>query len=204
MAVKATTLVVPLGPSSLPATSVRLPTEAPVYTARTVSKLLPAVETVTVPPAAAAGINCGTDCGESYPYGEPIVLKALPSTGYTFVQWTGACSAAVTDECSLTMSQARSVSAVFAVETHSITVTTPSDGTITGLGIACPGDCTESYAYGTSVTLTATPADGYVIDTWSGNCSGSASTCALTMTADKSVGASFLVTTRTLTVAKTV
>ena len=50
------------------------------------------------------------------------------------------------------MSQARSVSAVFAVETHSITVTTPSDGTITGLGIACPGDCTESYAYGTSVT----------------------------------------------------
>ena len=30
-------------------------------------------------------------------------------------------------------------------------------GTITGTGISCPGDCTETYADGTAVTLTANP-----------------------------------------------
>ena len=34
-------------------------------------------------------------------------------------------------------------------------------GTVTGPGINCPGDCTETYPAGTPVTLTAT-ADGDV------------------------------------------
>jgi len=57
-------------------------------------------------------------------------------------------------------------------------------------GIDCPGDCFESYPDGTPVILTATPAAGWSFDGWSGDCTGT-DTCAVTMTADRSVGATF-------------
>src|SRR5687768_13498224 len=37
-------------------------------------------------------------------------------------------------------------------------------------GINCPGDCTESYAHNTDVTLTAMASSGYVFTGWSGGC----------------------------------
>src|SRR3989344_1765448 len=40
-------------------------------------------------------------------------------------------------------------------------------GTITGPGISCPGDCSESYPDGTWVTLIATPSAGYFFTSWS-------------------------------------
>jgi hypothetical protein len=57
-------------------------------------------------------------------------------------------------------------------------------------GIGCPGDCFESYPDGTPVILTATPAAGWSFDGWSGDCTG-IDPCAVTMTADRSVGATF-------------
>ena len=58
-------------------------------------------------------------------------------------------------------------------------------------GISCGTDCSENYANGTSVTLTAAPAEGYVFDNWSGDCSGTASTATVVMNANKSCTASF-------------
>ena len=63
-------------------------------------------------------------------------------------------------------------------------------GTVTGPGINCGSDCSESFVAGTSVTLTATPASGSVFAGWSGDCSGTGS-CSLTMTSNKSVTATF-------------
>ena len=53
------------------------------------------------------------------------------STGYTFGAWTGACSGTVGATCTIAMSQARTVGAVFTIQTKTLTVTSPSDGTIT-------------------------------------------------------------------------
>ena len=63
-------------------------------------------------------------------------------------------------------------------------------GSITGPGISCPGDCTETYADATNVTLTATPTGGSSFTGWSGDCAGPGS-CNLTMSADRAVTASF-------------
>ena len=126
-----------------------------------------------------SGITCGADCSETYAYNTSVQLTATASTGYTFGAWTGACSGTVGATCTIAMSQARTVGAVFTIQTKTLTVTSPSDGTITGLGINCPGDCTETYDYGTSVTLTATPATGYALSGWGDDCSsasGSTST----------------------------
>ena len=57
-------------------------------------------------------------------------------------------------------------------------------GGITGQGIACPGDCTETYVDGTQVTLTGTATGGSSFAGWSQDCSGM-STCDLTMSADR-------------------
>lgn len=57
-------------------------------------------------------------------------------------------------------------------------------------GINCGADCSEAYAVGTVVTITATPDSGSVFIGWSGACSG-IGTCTITMDANKSVTAVF-------------
>ena len=58
-------------------------------------------------------------------------------------------------------------------------------------GIGCPTDCTQDFPGGTSVTLTATPSEGFVFDHWAGDCSGTAPTCVVTMSGPHSVVAIF-------------
>jgi hypothetical protein len=57
-------------------------------------------------------------------------------------------------------------------------------------GIACPADCTQSYATGTPVTLTATAAAGSTFAGWNGACTGTGP-CGVTMDAAVSVTATF-------------
>ncbi|MDA0161149.1 NHL repeat-containing protein [Solirubrobacter ginsenosidimutans] len=58
-------------------------------------------------------------------------------------------------------------------------------------GIECPTDCSQHYGTGTTVTLTATPAAGFVFAGWTGACAGTAP-CAVPMGVDQAVGASFV------------
>ncbi|MBD9408316.1 pre-peptidase C-terminal domain-containing protein [Acidovorax sp. ACV02] len=68
-----------------------------------------------------------------------------------------------------------------------------STGTVTSApaGINCGTDCTEAFAVGTSVTLSATAGAGYVFAGWSGaGCSGTG-TCTVTVDSYKSITATF-------------
>lgn len=74
-----------------------------------------------------------------------------------------------------------------------VTKSGTGSGTVTSspAGINCGADCTESYASGTSVTLTATPASGSTFTGWSGGgCSGTG-TCQIVMNANTTVTATF-------------
>ena len=57
-------------------------------------------------------------------------------------------------------------------------------------GINCPGDCSQSYAAGTPVTLSVTAATDWEFSQWSGACVGAAP-CVLDMEVDRSVTAQF-------------
>lgn len=63
---------------------------------------------------------------------------------------------------------------------------------MTGPGINCPGDCTETYDAGTPVLLTASPASSPPSDFkgWSGDCTGTGS-CSLVMDMARTVIATF-------------
>jgi hypothetical protein len=71
-----------------------------------------------------------------------------------------------------------------------VTKTGTGSGSIMANGSACNGSC--SFSYGTTVTLTATPASGSSFSGWTGACSGSASTCSVVLNGNQTVGASFI------------
>jgi hypothetical protein len=71
-----------------------------------VSKTGPGTVTSSPP-----GINCGSDCSESYAAGTIVTLTATPNRNAVFQGWGGACSG--TGTCSVTMNAARGVSAQF-------------------------------------------------------------------------------------------
>jgi len=56
-----------------------------------------------------------------------------------------------------------SLAATFTINSYTLTVTSPTHGTITGSGCA-----TGSVPYGTSITCQASPATGYSFGGWSG------------------------------------
>lgn len=80
--------------------------------------------------------------------------------------------------------------------TYTVTVARAGDGTVTGgagldRSIDCGETCSATYPSGTTVSLFATPRDGWVWTGWNGACAGSSTSCVLSMTADRAVGASF-------------
>ena len=159
--------------------------------------------TVTSNPA---GINCGTDCNQSYDSGTQVTLTAAPAANSTFTGWSGACSGA--GNCIVTIDAAKNVAATFALRTFTLSVTTSGNGTVASnpAGISCGagGACSATFNTGVQVTLTATPDTHATFTGWGGNaCSGSQATCTVTMDAAKSVSANFGLRTFDLTVTKT-
>ena len=164
----------------------------------TLSIVQTTLRTLTVTPAGTGtgfiegpGISCPGDCTEVYADGTLVSLDADPSGGSTFAGFSGDCTGST---CDLTMSANRAVTATFnppAGTQRTLTVTTAGTGTgtVTGPGINCPGDCTETYADGTPVTLNASPTGGSSFAGFSGDCTGAS--CSLTMSANRSVTATF-------------
>jgi hypothetical protein len=146
--------------------------------------------TITSSPA---GIACGSTCSASFTAGAVVTLTAIPDASSTFVGWSGACSGSAA--CTVTVGAATSVTASFDLVQYTLTVskTGTGSGTVTSSvgGIACSGTCSASFASGTVLSLTATPATGSSFAGWSGACTGTGS-CALSMTAARSVSASFV------------
>ena len=144
-----------------------------------------------------SGINCGSDCSESYGGGVVVTLTAVPDEGSTFTGWNGDIDCA---DGTVTMDTDRGCLASFAAETNpgedpegyvlTITKSGIGSGTVTTspAGIDCGSDCSEAYANGTAVHLTALPAADSSFAGWSGSGCGDAY---LEMYSDRSCTASF-------------
>ena len=138
-------------------------------------------------------IECPPDCSFAYDSTDVVTLTAHTASGSTFLGWGGACSG--TGGCTVTMNQARSVTAQFTPTTQILTVEKQGggSGTVTSnpAGVNCGADCSQSYPTGTVVVLNATPATGSTFAGWDGaGCSGTG-TCTVTMSQAREVSATF-------------
>jgi uncharacterized repeat protein (TIGR02543 family) len=133
---------------------------------------------------------------QGYTPGASVQLTAVPAVGNQFVSWSGDLTGAQ-NPATLVMSANRSVTATFAISTFTLNVSTIGSGSVA----KSPNQAT--YNYGTNVTLTATPANGYHFVGWSGDATGSANPVAVLIDANKNVTATFAINTYTLSVTTT-
>lgn len=134
----------------------------------------------------------GSDCTWTVLTGSTLTVHQTPADGNVFTGWGGACSG--TDvTCTVQLTDDRLVSAAWAsTSAVLLTVSVSGSGTVTGGGISCPTTCAASQAVNSTVTLTASPAGGYVFDSWGGACTGEAPTCSVLMNEAKAVTAAFV------------
>lgn len=157
------------------------------------------------------GLNChnpsqsGDVCTVLVAVGAAVSLTASPTSGSTFMSWSGSCSGAA---CNFTATPATTqVTASFVLQQFQLTVARQpmaTAGTVVSTQpasptINCGAQCMASFDYGTLVRLVATPASGFRFGSWSIPACGTSTTCDVTMSAVTTVTASF-VATRTLSV----
>jgi hypothetical protein len=142
-----------------------------------------------------AGIDCGATCSALFDTGTSVTLRATAAAGSHFVGWGAGCSGP--GACAFTIGNDTDVNAKFEADAPApakVTVAVTGTGSVrsTPTGIDCPGACQASFAPGTSLTLTATPAAAASFKEWTGACSGSVTSCNLTVNSDVQAGATFV------------
>jgi hypothetical protein len=88
------------------------------------------------------GIDCGSDCSQSYNDGTPVTLTATPAAGSTFTGWSGdGCSG--TAPCTVTMDGSKSVAATFDL----VPDEQPPNTTMTGGPSGQTADSTPTFTF---------------------------------------------------------
>jgi hypothetical protein len=82
-----------------------------------------------------------------------VTLTAVPATGSEFIGWTGDAACQTTGQVLVITDTA--CTATFGLRSYQLTGDFLGKGRVTGPGIDCPGQCTATYLYGTTVTLKA-------------------------------------------------
>ena len=142
-------------------------------------------------------ISCSPFCEDEYPEGTKVTLTASPNEGSLFMAWKHCDAGGINGrQCTVTMSKAKAVSAVFGTA-HALTVA-KAEGSGAGKiaasgGISCPYACEHASALlkeGAAVTVKQTPAKHFHFAGWEGDCAGTGA-CVLSMGEDHEVSADF-------------
>jgi hypothetical protein len=158
---------------------------------------------ITCPPST---VNIHLTCTAGLWAGSTLTLTESHSPPTQFLGWSGDCTGTA-PTCTVSMAQARNVGASFGPDWRPLSVTIGGstvgtvNASLTGLqapsfGGSCsyatpgtPHNCTIPYALGSTVTLTIPSSLPFV--GWSGDCTGSARTCTVTMDQARNVTAIF-------------
>lgn len=140
---------------------------------------------VTANPGGGGSISL-SPAGGTYDAGSEVTLTAIPAQGYVFDRWS-LDATGTSSSVTLTMDSSKRVTAHF---TARYTLTTQ----VSPIGSGTVAPASGTYDGGTKVTLTATPAQGYVFEGWEGDdIISTSSSLTLTMDSSKEVIAYFKV-----------
>ena len=172
----------------------------------TVGKGNQAIGPVTCSPNLLVGGTC-TLSASGGASGNPVVFNSTTPAACTTSGTNGSAVTGVlagTGNCSIDANQAGNINYNAAPQVmqsfnvpagFGLTVINlnPAGGSVTSDtgGITCGSTCSQSYASGTAVTLTAIPVTGYQFSGWGGSCREYGNTYKLTMDAAKSCTAKF-------------
>jgi uncharacterized repeat protein (TIGR02543 family) len=134
----------------------------------------------------------------TYAEDEVITISATAADGYEFDHWTGDVAEPDSASTTVTMDADQNVTAHFAANEYTVTVTVEGNGTVNNT----PGN---PYAYGQTATLEPVADTGWSFASWSGTDAGELSdngngTWDLSMDDDKAVTATFTEDEYTVTV----
>jgi hypothetical protein len=138
------------------------------------------------------GLDCSASCGTDWDRGDTVDLSPNAATGYRFIKWTGGCSGDA--DCSLTLDATKDVTALFAPNVYPLRVSVTGRGTVSSnpARIKCTkGTCAKSFTSYAPVFLTAKPAKGWRLKSWSGACRGTKLTCRVGMSSPTAARATF-------------
>ncbi|CAL2108265.1 conserved exported hypothetical protein [Tenacibaculum sp. 190524A02b] len=130
-----------------------------------------------------------------YEYGTVVTLTATPETGYQFDGWSGDATGN-SSPVSITINGDKNITANFSKIQTTLSVTNIENGSLT----ISPDPVNGNYEYGTEVTITAVPNNGYEFDSWSGDASGNTNPIVITMDASKVIGVNFTKTVTPITI----
>ncbi|MEK6868453.1 MAG: hypothetical protein AABX98_06535, partial [Nanoarchaeota archaeon] len=147
-----------------------------------------------------SGINTGNaQYGINFEEGSTVIFTAIPYSGSALTSWSG-CTFSSGNTCTVSVKgTSMAIEPTFGIaqtpitqtQTYSLTITKSStgSGTITSSDakINCGRTCSASYSSKSSVTLAAIAASGSTFSGWSGACSGTQSTCTVSIDDAKKV-----------------
>ena len=128
-------------------------TQAPTNTAQTTTPE-PVVAQYTLTITASDGGSV-TD-GGTFDEGTEVTITATPNEGYEFVGWEGNDSS--NSSLTITLNSNQTVQPIFQIIQYKLSVSTTEGGTVSSEG--------GTYDFGTEVTITATPNEGYLFVGW--------------------------------------
>jgi hypothetical protein len=120
---------------------------------------VPSYALTTTASASAGGSIERSPNASSYALGTLVTLTAIPATGYTFTGWSGNLRGTA-NPAIVTMDANKTIAALFAINTYSISVK------VSGFGSIAKSPDQDIFTYGTSVQLIATPAAGWKFTGW--------------------------------------
>jgi hypothetical protein len=147
-----------------------------------------------------AGINCGATCSSGFTDNTVVTLTGTSGAITGAVVWTGCGTITLENECKVTMTGAKAVTATFNLIQRELKVIKTGSGTGTvessPAGIECGVKCTASYTLGSVVTLSAESGPNTQPVAWSGCAkiieANDEKECEVTMSAVKAVTATFM------------
>ena len=149
--------------------------------------------TATVTDTTNAGLGCTGLASCLVPIGDTVSLLASPFGGSRLTGWSGGSCTGVVNPCTFPAATTQTDTASF--DNH-VTISAASGGngtaTVTDASAGCFAQASCLGAVGDVVMLTATPAAGYHLTSWSGgSCVGATNPCTFTAAASEVDTASF-------------
>ncbi len=129
-----------------------------------------------------------------FDYGTSVTVKAIPGTGYNFLNWTENGNVVSENESyTFIITNDRTLVANFGIKTHTVNLqSNPADGGIlTGSGI---------FDYGTTITVNAVPNTNYSFRNWTenGNVVSENQSYSFEVTSDRTLEANFTLKSYTI------